>query len=68
MEAPKKEKKYTGPGKEVQVSARKSDDKGASSTLGSLSMIRRDMLRVIRSEEDEEWQELRFFDVMVCCS
>jgi len=68
VEAPKKEKKSTGPGKEIQVSARKSDDKGATSTLGSLSVIRRDMLRVIRLEEDEEWQELRFFDVAVCCS
>lgn len=63
VETPKKEKKSTGPGKEIQVSARKSDDKGATSTLGSLSVIRRDMLRVIRSEEDEEWQELHFFDV-----
>ncbi|KAF5355954.1 hypothetical protein D9756_003892 [Leucocoprinus leucothites] len=65
VEAPKKEKKSTGPGKEVQVSARKSDDKSGTSTLGGLSAVRRDMLRVIRSEEDEEWDELRFFDIAV---
>ncbi|KAL9716100.1 hypothetical protein Ac2012v2_000545 [Leucoagaricus gongylophorus] len=63
VQVPKKEKKSTGPGKEVQVSARKSDDKSATSALGGLSTVRRDMLRIIRSEEDEEWEELRFFDV-----
>ena len=65
VQVPKKEKKSTGPGKEVQVSARKSDDKSATSALGGLSTVRRDMLRIIRSEEDEEWEELRFFDVAV---
>ncbi|KAJ3571586.1 hypothetical protein NP233_g3663 [Leucocoprinus birnbaumii] len=62
LEVPKKEKKSVGPGKEVQVSARKSDDKGGASALGGLSAVRRDMLRIIRLEEDEEWDDLRFFD------
>ncbi|KXN89892.1 hypothetical protein AN958_04896 [Leucoagaricus sp. SymC.cos] len=68
VEMQKREKKPTGPGKEVQVSARKADDKGGASTLGGLSAVRRDMLRAIRLEEEEEWNELQFFDVPVCGS
>ncbi|KAF9452632.1 hypothetical protein P691DRAFT_660272 [Macrolepiota fuliginosa MF-IS2] len=63
VETVKKEKKATGPGKEVQVSARKTDEKGGASALGGLSAVRRDMLRAIRVEEEEEWDDLQFSDV-----
>jgi len=62
IETVKKEKKATGPGKEVQVSARKTDEKGGASALGGLSAVRRDMLRAIRVEEEEEWDDLQFSD------
>jgi hypothetical protein len=59
----KKEKKTSGEAKEVQVAARKSaDDKGAGSMQGGLSASRRDMLMIIRAEEDEAWQNLEFFE------
>lgn len=60
-----KREKFTEPGKEVQVSARRTDDKGGASALGGLSAVRRDLLRTIRAEEDEEWADLLFFDVTV---
>lgn len=60
-----RKEKATESGREVQVSARKSDDKGGASALGGLSAVRRDLLRTIRAEEDEEWADLLFFDVTV---
>ncbi|KAK7058838.1 hypothetical protein VNI00_001462 [Paramarasmius palmivorus] len=58
---PKKEKKSTsGETREIQVSARKADDKGG---LAQLSAVRREMLAAIRAEEDEEWAPLQFSDV-----
>ncbi len=60
-----KKEKVTEPGKEVQVSARKADDKSGAPALGGLSAVRRDMLRIIRTEEDEEWADLEFFGVTV---
>lgn len=65
VDVPKRDKKAPGPGKEIQVSARRGDDKGSVSTLGGLSAVRRDMLRAIRAEEDEEWCSLHFFDTLV---
>lgn len=65
VDVPKREKKAPGPGKEIQVSAGRADDKGSVSTLGGLSAVRRDMLRAIRAEEDEEWCSLHFFDTLV---
>ena len=60
---PKKEKKSTsGETREIQVSARKADDKGG---LAQLSAVRREMLAAIRAEEDEEWAPLQFSDVTV---
>lgn len=61
----KKEKKPSGEVKEVQVSARKVEDRGAQSQ-GGLSAIRREMLHAIRTEEDENWEDLQFCDETVC--
>ncbi|KZP31185.1 hypothetical protein FIBSPDRAFT_43629 [Athelia psychrophila] len=60
----KKEKKVTGEAKEIQVSARKaSDDKsGMQGSQGGLSTVRREMLLAIRTEDEEEWQDLEFCD------
>ncbi|KAJ6627131.1 DNA-directed RNA polymerase III subunit Rpc5 [Mycena sp. CBHHK59/15] len=61
---PKKEKKPSAEAREVQVTARKTEDKGGIQTVqGGLSTARRDMLIAIRAEEDEAWQDLEFFDV-----
>ncbi|KAF7306737.1 hypothetical protein MIND_00465400 [Mycena indigotica] len=61
---PKKERKSTGDVREVHVTARKSEDKGGGAqALGGLSTARREMLAVIHAEEDEDWQDLQFFDV-----
>ncbi|KAJ7102136.1 DNA-directed RNA polymerase III subunit Rpc5 [Mycena belliarum] len=62
--APKKEKKASGEAREVQVTARKSEDKGGVQPVhGGLSSARREMLIAIRAEEDEAWQDLEFCDV-----
>ncbi|KAF8642307.1 hypothetical protein AX16_009577 [Volvariella volvacea WC 439] len=64
--AAKKEKKTaTGEAKEVQVqvSATKKGDEKSQMALGGVSAVRRDMLRQIRVEEEESWQDLKFFDV-----
>jgi len=60
---PKKEKKPTGEAREVQVSARKADDKGTQPIQGGLSTVRREMLATIRTEEGETWEDLEYFDV-----
>ncbi|KAJ6574904.1 DNA-directed RNA polymerase III subunit Rpc5 [Mycena capillaripes] len=61
---PKKEKKPSGEAREVQVTARKSEDKGGVQPVhGGLSVARREMLIAIRAEEDEGWQDLEFCDV-----
>jgi DNA-directed RNA polymerase-3 subunit RPC5 len=60
---PKKEKK-AGDAKEVHVSARKSEDQSGPGQSG-LSAVRREMLHIIRTEEDEKWEDLEFCDVMV---
>jgi DNA-directed RNA polymerase-3 subunit RPC5 len=59
---PKKEKATIGEAREVQVSARKADDKGMQPTQGGLSTVRREMLAAIRAEEDETWQDLEYLD------
>ncbi|KAJ7900130.1 Sin-like protein conserved region-domain-containing protein [Mycena olivaceomarginata] len=62
--APKKEKKASGEAREVQVTARKSEDKGGLQQIqNGTSAARREMLIAIRSEEDESWQDLEFHDV-----
>ncbi|KAF8203692.1 DNA-directed RNA polymerase III subunit Rpc5 [Pholiota molesta] len=59
--APKKEKKGTTELREVHVTARKSDDQNGPGQ-GGLSAVRREMLHIIRAEEDEKWQDLEFSD------
>lgn len=61
---PKKEKKPTGEAKEVHVTARKTDD-AAGLGQGGMSAVRREMLHIIRTEEDERWENLDFCDVTV---
>jgi DNA-directed RNA polymerase-3 subunit RPC5 len=58
---PKKEKsrKPAEEAKEVHVSMRKADDKGMGAQ-GGLSTVRREMLTMLREEDDEPWQELSF--------
>ena len=62
----KKEKKPAGEMREVQLTARKVDDKGAGQVQGAISVVRREMLQAIRVEEDESWEDLRYCDMMVC--
>ncbi|KAF8707837.1 Sin-like protein conserved region, partial [Rhizoctonia solani] len=54
-----KEKKKTE-SKEVLVMARKTDDKSGNQTVGGLSAIRREMLNIIREEQEEQWQNLDY--------
>ncbi|KAI0274613.1 DNA-directed RNA polymerase III subunit Rpc5 [Gloeopeniophorella convolvens] len=58
--APKKEKKPVGEAKEVQVAARKADDKGNQNLQGGLSAVRREMLMALRAEEDEAWNDFAY--------
>ncbi|ELU41388.1 sin-like protein conserved region domain-containing protein [Rhizoctonia solani AG-1 IA] len=46
--------------KEVLVMARKTDDKSGNQTVGGLSAIRREMLNIIREEQEEQWQNLDY--------
>lgn len=62
--APRKEKKV-GESKEVHATARKSDDVGGPGGVGVLSTVRREMLQMIRMEEEEKWEDLTFCDVAV---
>ena len=61
---PKKGKRPVGEAKEVHVTARKADDP-ASLGQGGISAVRREMLHIIRQEEEEKWHNLEFFDVAV---
>jgi DNA-directed RNA polymerase-3 subunit RPC5 len=61
---PKKEKKPTGEAKEVHVTARKADD-SAGLGQGGISAVRREMLHIIRQEEEEQWENLDFCEVAV---
>lgn len=57
----KKEKKSTGEAKEVQVAVRRGDDKGLQAQ-GGMTQVRRDMLKIIHDEEDQEWQDYQYCD------
>jgi len=61
----KKEKKPTGEAKEVQVSAKRAGDQAGQA---GMSAIRREMLQILRNEEDEPWEPLEFCDVSVSIS
>ncbi|EPQ60827.1 hypothetical protein GLOTRDRAFT_29922 [Gloeophyllum trabeum ATCC 11539] len=57
----KKEKKPTpGEAREVQVAARRSDKEGGQAIQGGLSAVRREMLLMIRAEEEETWEDLEY--------
>ncbi|KAL1756137.1 DNA-directed RNA polymerase III subunit Rpc5 [Schizophyllum commune] len=61
--APKKEKKKTGgETREVQVSARKNEERNGVLMQGNITAWRREMLQQIHAEEDEEWTGLDFQD------
>lgn len=62
VSAPKKERNPVVDAKDVQVSARKSEDKGGQNLTGGLSTVRREMLMAVRAEEDEEWQDFHYHD------
>jgi DNA-directed RNA polymerase III subunit RPC5 len=61
--SPKREKKPVAEAKEVQVSARKSaDDKGGIHSIqGGLSATRREILSIIRTEDEEKWEDLEYY-------
>jgi len=56
-----KDKGPVGEAKDVQVAARKTDDR-AGQGQGGVSAVRREMLEVIRREEEERWIDYDFFD------
>lgn len=65
VSAPKKEKKPVEV-REIQVSTRKADDKNSiHSAQSGLSAVRREMLQIIRKEEDEDWEDIQFHDITV---
>ncbi|KAH9985423.1 DNA-directed RNA polymerase III subunit Rpc5 [Russula compacta] len=57
---PKKAKKSGGDAKEVQIAARKVEEKGGRDLHGGLSATRREMLMCLRAEEEEEWQDFAY--------
>jgi DNA-directed RNA polymerase-3 subunit RPC5 len=60
VSAPKKGKKSAGEAKEVQVAARKAEEKGGRDIQGGMSVMRRELLMSLRVEEEEEWQNLTY--------
>jgi len=58
VSAVKKGKKPASEAKEVQIAARKAEEKGGRDLQGGMSTMRREMLMSLRAEEDEEWQDL----------
>ncbi|KAG8700617.1 hypothetical protein FRC09_005844 [Ceratobasidium sp. 395] len=57
---PKEKDKKKSDAKEVLVTARKTDDKSGAQVVGGLSAIRRDMLNMMREEQEEKWQPLDY--------
>jgi len=53
-------KKHLPEAKEAQVTARKAEDKGGPQTFGSLSTVRREILSIVRAEDEEHWQDFEF--------
>ena len=58
----KKEKK-AGEIKEVQVTARKVEEKNGQQLFGGLSQIRREILSKMREEREEPWENLDWCDM-----
>ncbi|KAI0307779.1 DNA-directed RNA polymerase III subunit Rpc5 [Multifurca ochricompacta] len=63
ISAPQKIKRLIAEAKEVQVAARKAEEKGGQNLQGGLSTIRREMLMALRAEEEEEWQDLTYHGI-----
>ena len=63
---PKKEPKPAGEARDVTVSIRKTDDKGTQFVTGGLTAARREMLHLLRVEEEEPWEDLEYCDGEVC--
>jgi DNA-directed RNA polymerase-3 subunit RPC5 len=59
----KEPKKAAKDAKEIQVAAKRGggDDKGLGSMQGGLSQARREMLMIVRAEEDEAWVNYQVF-------
>jgi len=55
-----RDKKHLPEAKEAQVTARKAEDKGGPQTFGSLSTVRREILSIVRAEDEEHWQDFEF--------
>jgi len=64
----KKGKKPASEAKEVQIAARKAEEKGGRDLQGGMSTMRREMLMSLRAEEDEEWQDLVYHGPEVSCT
>jgi DNA-directed RNA polymerase III subunit RPC5 len=60
VSAPKKGKKPASEAKEVQVAARKAEERGGRDLQGGMSAMRRELLISLRVEEEEEWQDLTY--------
>lgn len=58
----KKEPKPAGETREVTVSVRKAEDKGAQTLTGGLTAARREMLHALRVEEEEPWEDFDYCD------
>jgi hypothetical protein len=64
---PQKTDKRLADAKEVHVSTRKVEDKGnVPYPQGGLTAVRREMLLALRTEEEEKWEDLEFYDADVC--
>ena len=60
---PSKKERKMGEAKEVQVSTRRTEDKGNMTyQQGGLSSVRREMLLALRNEEEESGEDLEFCD------
>lgn len=57
---PKKDKKPAKEAKEVQVSMRKAVDEKGVPMGGGMTAVRREMLTMIRAEEDETWEDYQY--------
>lgn len=62
---PKKDKKPAGEAKEVQVAIKKTEDRGAQSSQGGLSGVRREMMMMLREEDEEKWEDIDYCDAEV---
>jgi hypothetical protein len=55
-----RDKNFLSEAREAQVTARKAEDKGGPQMFGGLSTVRREILSMVRAEDEEHWQDLEF--------